>query len=406
MASRTFRSFKQRNARLYFMGLLVSTIGTWIQVTATSALVYKLTGKATDVGLTIGAQFLPTLILGAWAGGLSDRTDRRVLTLITQSLLMVQAVAMAALTLADRVTMPWVYVLSGALGLVNAIDNPARRGFVLDIVPAQDIGNAIALNTATMTGSRVFGPAIAALLIRFVGIGWCFAANAVTFAAILFALTRIDVARLHSAPLAKRGGRPVREAIAYIASQRRLLVLFIVLTVVSTFAFNYGVSFVRLVDQRFDNEDLFGWLLATSSIGNVVGALWMARKENARLLYMFGGIVMLAISGLIIAWSPHPAVAFAASVPLGFGGSVMVASSNTMLQEDCPPEMRGRLLALCAVAFLGSTPIGSPITGWIADNVSAEWSIAYGSLISLAAVAVGWLAMRNRPLAVPPAAAV
>src|SRR4051794_13344328 len=188
MASQTFRSLKERNARVFFLGLLVSNIGTWLQLTALSVLVYRLTGKATDVGLTIAAQFLPMLLLGAWAGAVADRVDRRRMTLITQSLLALQAAMLAVFDFSGLITLPIVYALSLAAGVIGALDNPARRGFVTELVDPEDIPNAMSLNTAVMTGSRIFGPALAAALISSVGTSWCFAINAISFLAILLAL--------------------------------------------------------------------------------------------------------------------------------------------------------------------------------------------------------------------------
>src|SRR4051794_25008129 len=261
MASQTFRSLKERNARVFFLGLLVSNIGTWLQLTALSVLVYRLTGKATDVGLTIAAQFLPMLLLGAWAGAVADRVDRRRMTLITQSLLALQAALLAVLDFSGLISLPVVYVLALAVGVVNALDNPARRGFVTELVDAEDISNAMSLNTAVMTGSRIFGPALAAVLTRTLGTGWCFLINAMSFLAILLALLAIDTSKLRPASHAPRGGTPVRDALRLVRANRRLLLVFVVLGVVSTVAFNYNVSLVRLADKRFGDSDNFGWLL-------------------------------------------------------------------------------------------------------------------------------------------------
>ena len=393
MASQTFRSLRERNAKVFFLGLLVSNVGSWMQLTAMSLLVYRITGKATDVGLVVATQFLPTLLLGAWAGALADRVDRRKMTLITQALLAVQALVLGLLDLSGHINIPAIYVLSLAVGIVNAMDNPARRGFVTELVDEVDIPNAISLNTAVMTGSRIFGPALAAVLTTTIGTGWCFMINAASFLAILVALFSMDLSRLRPAVTAKRGGTPVRDALRFIRGNSRVLMVFLVLGVVSTFAFNYSVSLVRLADKRFGDKELYGWLLAAVSVGSLVGSLRTARLQVVTVRYFLANTALLGVSGIAMAWSHGLVMALVLAVPLGIGGAGFVAGTNAIAQQECPPEMRSRLLALMAVAFLGSTPIGAPITGVIGDHVSAEWSLAYGGVISLMCVAVAWFVL-------------
>ena len=389
LASQTFRSLRSRNARRFFVGLLVSNVGTWIQSTAMGLLVYDLTGKATDVGITLLAQFLPMLLLGVWAGALADRVDKRRMAMITQSVMGAQAVVLGVVSLAGVVELWVVYAAATVLGIAGALDNPARRGFVVELVEPADIPNVLALNTAVMTGSRIFGPAIAAALIDPLGAGWLFVVNGVTFLAILWPLATADVTDLHPSPPAARGGLPVREAIAFVARNPRLALLFTVFTVVGTFAFNYGVSLLKIADARFGDPKLFGWLLTVTSVGNLVGSLYTAGRVELRMRFFFVSLVVLGAAGIAVSWSPTVWVAFVAALPLGAAGAAVIASMNGLSQLETPPHMRGRILALGAVAFLGTTPIGSPITGWVADNVSAEWSLAYGSVVALVSAAAG-----------------
>jgi MFS family permease len=393
--SQMFRSLEHRNARLFFLGLSVSNIGTWIQMTAVSLLVYQLTGKATDVGITLFCQFLPMLVLGVWAGAISDRVDKRKMTLMTQSGQAVLAIILGVFALVGWATLPVIYIVSLAIGVVNAIDNPARRGFVIELVEPRHISNVVSLNTAVMTGSRIFGPALAALLLRWVEPGWLFIINGVSFAAILWPIWRIDLTQLYPSPPALRGGQPVREALRFVRRNRRLLVLYIVFTVIGTFAFNYSVSLLKLADRRFGDRELFGWLLAVTSVGSLIGSLLTAARSRIGSAWFFGAAIVLGISGFGVAWAPSIWVAYLVSVPLGGGGAAFIASLNAITQQESPPDMRGRLLALGAVAFLGTTPIGAPITGWIADHVSAEWSLAYGSVITVVVVALGAEARRR-----------
>jgi len=398
-----FRSLEHRNARLFFLGLSVSNIGSWIQMTAVSLLVYQRTGKATDVGVTLLAQFLPMLVLGVWAGAIADRVDKRKMTLMTQAGQAVLAFVLGFLALGGWATLPVIYLVSLALGVVAAIDNPARRGFVIELVEPRHISNVVSLNTAVMTGSRIFGPALAALLLRWMEPGWLFIVNGVSFAAILWPIWRIDTTQLYPSPPALRGGQPVREALRFVGRNRRLLVIFAVFTVIGTFAFNYGVSLLKLADQRFGHKDLFGWLLASTSVGSLIGSLLTAARPRVNSIWFFGAAVVLGLSGFGVAWAPSIWVAYLVSVPLGAGGAAFIAALNAITQQDSPPDMRGRLLALGAVAFLGTTPIGAPLTGWIADHVSAEWSLGYGSVITLVVAGLGALVrFRSVGANVPP----
>jgi MFS family permease len=391
--SETFRSLRNRNARLFFGGLLVSNVGTWLQSTAMSILVYRLTGKATDLGITVALQFLPMLFLGAWAGALSDRRDKRITCLTTQSLMAVQAVVLASLDFAGLVSVPVVYVLALVLGVVNAFDNPARRGLVVELVAEADISNAMSLNTAVMTGSRIFGPALAAALVGPLGTAWCFMLNGVSFVAVLASLAAIDVRELRVSPKAPRGGTPVRDALRFVRRDRELFVLHMVLVAVSTFAFNYSVSLPKLSAVRWGDERWFGWVLAVVSVGSVAGSLMAASRKEATIRQFFVSVTLLGVAGPFLAWAPTGWWAFVAAVPLGIGGAGFLANFNGLVQQKCPADMRGRLLALSAVAFLGSTPVGGPVTGVIADSWGPEWSLAYGSLISLVAIVVAWVAM-------------
>lgn len=381
----TFRSLRNYNAKLFFVGLLLSNIGTWLQLTATSFLLYRLTGSATDLGINVALQFLPMLLFGVWAGALSDRYDRRKTTLITQSLLAVQALALGVLDLTGSINVPVVYLLSVVLGIIGAIDNPARRALVTELVPPQDMSNAMSLNTAVMTGSRIFGPALAAILVGPLGTGWLFIINGVSFAAMLYSIIGLRRSEMHLSPQRKAGGTPVRDALRFVRTNERLLVMFVVFTVVSTFAFNYNTVLPKLADVRWGNTNAFGWILAVASFGSLSGSLMTARQHTVSLRWVATNVLILGASNIAMAWSPNVATALVFAIPLGFGGAAMIAGANSITQAESPPDMRGRLLALTAVAFLGSTPIGGPITGWIADNISAPWSLGYGGVIALCA---------------------
>lgn len=392
-----FRSLRSFNARLFFLGLLVSNVGSWLQLTATSFLLYRLTGSAVTLGINTALQFLPMLIFGAWAGALSDRFNRRRITFVTQSLMALQAIVLGICDITGVINVPLVFVLSTLLGLVGAIDNPARRALVTELVPEADLSNAMSLNAAVMTGSRIFGPALASALVGPLGTGWLFVLNGFTFAAMLFGVAGLRAAQMFSPAPRPAGGTPVRDGFRFIIHNERLRVLFIVFTVVSTFAFNYSVSLPKLADNEWGDPKYFGWVLAVTSIGSLLGALLTARLSKATYRWVAISAAVLGVSNLGMAWSPTVWVAFIWAIPLGIGGAVMITSANSITQQESPPDMRGRLLALTAVAFLGSTPIGGPITGFIADAVSVQWSLAYGGVISLGAglYMMVWMRMKG-----------
>src|SRR5262245_54325287 len=275
--SPTFRSLRHWNARVFFAGLLVSNVGTWLQLTAMALLVYRLTGRATDLGITVALQFLPVLLLGAWAGAVTDRHDKRILAIVTQAGLAVQAILLGLLDLGGAVNVGVVWALTLVLGVLNAFDNPARRGLVIELVEAEDISNATALNTAVMTSARIVGPALAALLVETIGTGWCFLLNGASFAAVLVSLFALRVDELHPSPRLARGGRPVREALGFVLHRRDLLVVIVVLAVVSTFAINYQVSLPKRADGRWGGEGRFGLVLSVASVGSLLGSLLTAR---------------------------------------------------------------------------------------------------------------------------------
>jgi len=393
----TFRSLRYRNARLFFLGLLLSNIGTWVQFTAVAILVDRLTGRTTAIGVLTALQFLPMLLLGAYAGAVADQRDRRRMAILTQGALALQAVALAVFDLTGTINLGIIYALTFVLGVISAFDNPARRGFVTELVPEDDIANAISLNTATMTGSRIFGPAVAALLIGPLGTGWLFSLNAISFVAILCSLFLLDQSQLYRAPRANRGGTPVRDGLRFIRRSPNLFVPFVAFTVIATFGFNHNVAFPRMSREIWGAEYWFGWVLTTMSIGSLLGSLLTASRSFVTIRWMIANAMVLAAAGFALAWSGSVWAALLLAVPMGLGGAGFVTSMNAITQQECPPDMRARILALTAVAFLGSYPIGGPITGLVGDYVGLEWSLAYGALVTFMAVAgIVWWALGRR----------
>lgn len=384
-----FRSLRYRNARLFFGGMVVSNIGTWLQFTALLFVVRRLSDRGIALGVLLACQFLPMLLLGLYAGGIADRIDKRKVVMFTQSAMGVQAIVLSILEFTGSLDLVWIYVLSGTLGIVNAFDNPARRGLATELADREDLTNVMALNTSVMTGSRVFGPALAALLAAWVGIGWCFLLNGLSFLALIWALVAIDESKLFRNPTLPKGGSPIRDGLAAVWADPIVRNTTILFAIVSTFAFNYSVSFPLLItDNLLESDSKLGLVLSVTSIGSVSGALLVARLSDVRQLWFLVSVFVMGVTMVALSFAHSLWVLLLISIPFGAGGSAFVATSNAIMAGRTSPEMRGRVLALGAVLFLGSTPIGGPITGWVGDTFSATWSMLYGALISLGAAAV------------------
>ena len=378
-----FRSLRSHNMRIYMGGLLLSNVGTWLQFTATSLLIYRIHNRATDSGLNAMFQFLPMLLLGAWAGGLADRFDRRRVTICTQSALGLQALLLAGVDAAGHATLPVVYSLSLVLGIANAIDNPARRGLVTQLVPPHEISNAMSLNTTVMTGSRIVGPALAAALINPLGTSWLFFINAVSYLAVLASLFTLRKDEIMPQVTVPRTGKPVREGLAAVWHDRYMRNVFIVFTVASTFAFNYSIVLPKMSDRLWHEKNGYAILLTMTSIGSVFGALWNARYTVMKLNRFVTGAVTLSLACIALPFAPNFALACVLAIPLGIGGTGFMTSMTGLMQQRTAPEMRSRMMALQSVAFLGSTPIGGPVTGWIGDHIGVRMSLVYGGVLTL-----------------------
>ena len=391
--------------------MLVSNVGTWMQTTAQVLLLIRISGRGTAIGLVTACQFFPLLVLGPYAGVLADRVNRRRMTITTQGGLTVQAFVLAALDLTGHVSLPIVAGLALVLGTLNALDNPARRGVVTELVDAADVASALSLNTAVMTGARVFGPALGGFLVHAVGTGWCFMANGFSFLAVLTGLLLMNPAELHVAPRTPRGGRPLRDALGFVWRDALLRRTFVALAVVSTFAYSFTVSLPLLVERNLGGGDLaVGWLMAVNSVGSVIGSLVTASRRHIGPWFVALALAVLGVFDTALGASPTLFVAFAIAVPMGAGGTAFVASTSGILQQHTPPGMRGRVLALQSTAFLGSTFIGAPLTGWIADHAGAGWAVSYGGIITLITLAgYSWVIRgrqgdRERPNALAAAA--
>jgi MFS family permease len=398
----TFRSMSVRNYRLYFAGQLVSTTGTWMQSIAQAWLVLQLTGSGVALGVTIALQFTPVLLAGAWGGLVADRVDKRRLLIGTQAAAGLLALTLGAVTALGVVQLWMIYVLALGLGAVNALDNPARRAFVAEMVGDEQISNAVSLSSAMFVAARVIGPAIAGLVIATAGVSWCFLANGLSYgvAIVVFALLRRDEF-FAVEPVPRRKGQ-LREGLRYAWSNPALRLPLVLTAVIGTLAFNFQIVLPLLAKQTFDGDaGTFGALYALMSIGSVIGALVTAHEAQATRRYLLGAALAYGVLLIGAAAAPTLAVEMIVLVPVGAAGIAFTAMANGVLQTECAPEMRGRVAALFTVAFLGSTPIGGPIIGWVSEQLGPRAGLAVGGVATLAAAVVAIAAVRRHREAHP-----
>jgi MFS family permease len=391
-----FSSLSSRNFRLFFTGQLVSQIGNWVTLVASTLLVLHLTHNGFAVGLLGAAQFLPVLVLGPFAGLIADRSDKRRLLVFTQTLALFQSLALAAIAFMPHPSVPGIYAVAFVGGIITAFDNPPRRAFVVEMVPERDVNNAVSLNSAMMTGARVFGPALAGLLVTTVGYGWCFAVDAVSYFAVIAGLVAMRSAELRPSPVPPRGPGQVREGMRYVRATPELRMVVIVMAIVGTFAFNFNTVIPLFVTRTLHGSDgEFTILFSVISVGSVTGALVMARRSIVSIRHVMIACLAFGAAMLVMAPIPNLATSFPVAFLIGAASIAFMTTSTAVIQYRAAPEMRGRVLALQTMVFLGSTPIGGPLLGAIIDLTDARIGVAIGGLSALVAGGYGFAAMRR-----------
>ncbi len=391
----TFASLRVRNFRLFFAGQGISQVGNWMTLVAQSLLVLSLTDSGVALGFLAVAQFGPVLVLGPWAGLVADRSDKRRLLLIVQAVAMVQSFLLA--TVAFTHASVWmVYAVALMGGFTVAFDNPARRAFVVEMVPESDVPNAVSLNSAVMTSSRVVGPAIAGLLITTAGYGWAFLLDGISYVAVLVSLWVMRPAELRPSPVAERSKGQIREGLRYVRQMPELLVPLVMMGVVGTLAFNFSTVMPLFVTRDLGGSDaMFTALFSVVSVGSLIGALIAARRSVITVRTVGMASVSFGAALALLAVMPSFAAAIPVALLMGLCSITFLTASTAIVQLRSAPEMRGRVLAIQAMLFLGSTPIGGPIVGWVAQEFGARWSIALGAAAGLAAGAWGIATVRR-----------
>ena len=393
-----FAALAVRNFRLYFAGQAVSLIGTWMQVVAQSWLVLQLTGSGVLLGLVAAVQFLPVLLLGPYGGLVADRADKRRLLLVTQSALGLLALLLGLLTVTHAVRLWMVFVLAAALGTVNSVDQPGRQTFVPEIVGRDRVQNAISLNSVLTNASRAVGPAVAGLLISTAGIGVCFLVNAASFAAVLAALARIRTDALRPAPPAGRERGQLRLGLRYVRGTSGLLVPLLMMALVGTLAYEFQVSLPLLARVSLHGgASTYGFLTAAMGAGAVAAGLAVAGLARTGLLPFTVAAAGFGAAILAAALVPSLPGELAALAVVGFFSTAFMATGNTVLQLTADPQFRGRVMALWSVTFSGSTPIGGPIVGAVADGFGPRYGLGLGVVACLAATVIGAIAVGRMP---------
>ncbi|MGH7883884.1 MAG: MFS transporter, partial [Candidatus Dormibacteraceae bacterium] len=370
----TFKSLRIRNYRLYFFGQVVSLTGTWMQTVAQMWLVLRLTHSGVALGLTTAFQFLPVLLLGAFGGVIADRFKKRRLLFLTQTLNCLLAAGLAYLTLSGRASVALVYLFAFGLGLVNVFDNPTRQSFVAEMVGAKLMPNAVALNSTIVTSSRMIGPAVAGVVIETTGLGWCFILNALSFAGVLAALLLMRPKEFYLWPSEKSKWQgQLKEGLTYAWQHPVLRLPLLLMLAVGLLGFNFNVLVPLLATQVFAaSPSTYGLLFSVLGIGSLLGALYVAHRPRSSHLFLivtgmaFGILMMLGALALSL-W-----LEMLLLLLIGAATTIYQTVSNSVLQMNSEPRLRGRVMALYLVVFMGTTPVGGPIVGWLAQTLGVR----------------------------------
>lgn len=386
----TFRSLRVRNYRLFAAGQVVSLTGTWMQRIAQDWLVLELSGTSgTALGITTGLQFLPMLLFGLYGGVLADRYSKRRLLIWAQVAMGLQALLLGLLDVTGAVQLWHVYALAFLLGLSSVIDVPTRQAFVTEMVGPDEVPNAVSLNSATFNSARIVGPAIAGVLISALGTGWVFLLNAVSYAAVIAGLAVMRERELFLGERVERAKGQLREGLRYLRARRDLLLPIVLVGVIGTFGLNFQIT-TALVARSVFHRNAVGFSLLTTmlAIGSLIGALLSARRQRVRRRLLLGSALAFGLLEVAVGLMPTYATFALLLIPTGAALLTFTTAANSMVQLNSSASMRGRVMAVYILVFLGGTPIGAPLVGWLAQVAGARASIVAGGLISAVATLV------------------
>jgi len=394
----TFSSLKIRNYRLYVIGQGISLTGTWMQTVGQAWLVLDLTGSGTALGLVIALQFLPVLLFAPFGGVLADRFSKRKLLFMTQTAAGLLALILAILVMTHTVQLWMVYVLAALLGCVSSVDNPTRQSFIFEMVGEEKLRNAVTLNSTEINFARIIGPAIAGVVIASLGIAMCFFINAVSYIAVLMCLYLMRGKDLITPEVAKRAKGQIREGFRYVLRTPVLRDLLIMMAIVGTFAYEFQISLALMAKYVFHgNASDFALLTSAMGAGSVIGGLAVAGRKTSNPRGVMKILVLFGTAMILTSISPTLYLAIAGMIVVGICSIAATSLGNSILQLESSPQMRSRVMALWSVAFLGSTPIGGPIIGWIGEHLNPRWGLAVGGVSAILAAIFGMIAMKYHP---------
>jgi MFS family permease len=392
VTQRTFASLRFRNYRLYFISQIVSFSGTWMQSVALAWLVLQLTGSGTALGTVLAMQFLPTLLLAPIGGMLADRFNKRTLIIGTQTTAGLLAIALGVITLTGVVELWMVYALAVGFGSVTALDNPSRQTFVMEMVGPDDISNAVTLNSVVVNAARAIGPAIAGVIIAYVGVGECFIVNGVSYIAVIIAMFLIRTGELHPAARSKRAPRQLRDGFAYAWNTPILRTTLVMLAIIGTLTYEFSTTLPMLAEFTFGaGASGLATMTTLMGLGAVVGGLIVAAGPPPTPLRLV--IVAAAFGSFVTLTAVMPTITFVyLTMPLVGAASVaMISISNATLQLHSDPKLRGRVMSLFSVALIGSTPIGGPLVGLIGDHIGPRYALLLGGIGAIVASGYGFV---------------
>lgn len=400
-------SLSVRNYRLFASGQVVSLTGTWMQRVGQDWLVLQLSHKSgTAIGIATGLQFAPVLIFGLYGGVIADRFPKRRTLVMTQVAMGLLALTLGLLDITHVVTLWEVYLLCAGLGLATAVDSPTRQAFVTELVGPKLLPNAVSLNSATFNAARVLGPAIAGLMIAAMHqqTSWVFLSNAASFVAVIACLLLMRESELFAGKPVPRQKGAVREGLSYVRKKPDLIALIIVASVVGTLGFNFQITSALMTTKTFHRgAESYGIISATYAFGSLLGALASARRGQPTRRLVFTSALTYGLLEIGAGVMPTYAMFFAILVPFGFSTMTFSTAANTTVQLSSTPSMRGRVMALYLLMFMGGTPIGAPLVGWIAQVAGPRWSLIIGGLASAtAAVLAATYLTRRQGLRVQP----
>lgn len=399
VAKKNFRSLRHYNYRVYWISQLISVTGTWMQNVALAWLVVTMTGSAVALGTATALQFLPILLLSLFAGVFIDRWPKLNIILTTQSLSAAQALLLWILVATKSIVLWEIYVLSLFLGMINAFDQPGRQAFVAEMVPDEDVGNAVALNSLLFNAARTIGPAVAGVTIAELGVAPSFLVNAVTYVAIISALLMMKRENLRSlkSKVHSTVRQGIKEGVSFAVNEPKIASVLIVLVFVGMFGYNF-ITILPLLAKFVlkGGPEMFGALTAALGIGSMFGALFVAGRQNPSRKFIYTFAVLFGMIDIGISFSRNYLLTVIFLLILGLSSISYIASTNTSLQMNSPMHLRGRIMGLYVVIFAGSTPIGALFTGTMADLIGTADTILLEGTLCLVGVASGLIYMKRK----------